>query len=157
MTINDLVLTNNVKKPTILYHASHISNLKELHSIHNISNSGSSLGKKWIYAATSRNVCSAFTFPWDDSFGIEFSSHIYTSANSKIWKGIFKIPKKLSHLMNHPCSIYTITDVSTFSPVTSGLHGEYRSISATIPVHSEIKFPTAKKCMESYGVNIVIV
>jgi len=144
------------KKPKILFHASRISNLKELHSIHNLTNNKNIHGEKWTYAATTETTCSAFSFLWDDSHGIKFGLISNTPGGEGPWLHTFKIPKKLVHLMEHPCSVYTLTNTTSFIPVKNGLVGEYRSAEAIIPIHNERKFKTSMECMKHFGVIIRI-
>jgi len=141
-------LKQNIK---ILYHASHLQNLKEIKNDFNITNNGDDYGKKWIYAGNKQQIVCAFTFPWNDGMGIQFGSKNWNSGKPKY---IIKIPKKHTNLISHQCSIYTIP-IDGFKEVKGGLKGEYRSNKTNVKVIDEVKFKTAKQCMEKFNVEII--
>lgn len=137
----------------VLYHASSKQGMKKLSSKFNVSNSGDNLDKNWIYAINSQIGASLFGFSWDDTDGVESGSMSYDGGKPEWY---FTVPKKLVPKMKKPCSMYTITDTSSFIEVTNGLIGEYRSSKSSILLQKEVKFKSAEACMKHFGVNIKV-
>lgn len=128
-----------------LFHCSHIQNLKVLdptkvESVH--------INKKQpsVYASNDKSYAAGFSFPYNNSLGIEFGR-----INNGLWT--LEIPSEHLNLLNKPCSMYEV-DPSTFKKLPIKLP-EFISYSE-VKVLDETKFKSTKDCMEQFNVVIKI-
>ncbi len=142
---------NESINPKILFHGSNKQGLKELNPLYNKSNIYDTKGK-WLYAAISKTIASAFTFLWIDPMGIKFGASHWHSGNPLY---TMQIPKKHLPLLNNPCSIYEISSQG-FEEAKGGLKGEFRT-SKKVKVLREYKYKTSKECMLENNVKIEVI
>jgi hypothetical protein len=128
-----------------LFHCSYLQNLKELNPI-KVESVHINEKRPSVYASNDKSYASGFSFPWNDSLGIEFGR-----INNGPWT--LEIPSKHLNLLDNPCSMYEI-DPSTFKKLDINVP-EFISYSK-VRVISEVKFKTAKDCMNHFNVVIKV-
>ena len=145
--INRLVyqaILEYVDNPKYLYHGSSIQNLKVLGpdsavTSHDYAKAGKLI--KRLYAADEKRMAAAFTFQWNDSMGIKFG---WWESRDNMELGV---PKKLLHLLENKCSIYTVSP-KYFTRSPSGFE-EYYTIQQ-VKVISEEKFNSSREALTKY-------
>jgi hypothetical protein len=148
---NYLSFLTEGKTPQEYYHASPTQGLKYLDpkktkSTHLKTN------KPYVYVTDEIEYAAGFCFDWGNNEGFRFGD--FGTTEKPLWR--LSIPRKYVSRLKAPCSMYIIKSNINFRKVYGIPTPEFYTTSK-VPIFKEIKYKTARDCLNAYNVDVVFV
>lgn len=139
---------SGVKTQNVMFHASHTQGLKKLDPKRSVTSPGGDYDGL-VYVTPEICYAAGFCIPFSDREGFAYGQR--PNIDHKFY--YMRVPKKFADRLEQPASIYLVENKN----IRHAGHSLPEYISdKQCKVVEELRFKTARECMETYGVEIII-